>query len=160
MPPFQRLLLGAASSCRFPNAPDDVWFALRCRHTVIHKPARASTGFNLIKNNVLRGFWGARPCAGHLQEKTFRPVDKLCLSLGQPVTFSSRATNFSPGTVVTLEAHQPRQAPEIAAFSVTTAPPLSRLNNALARVDENFCAVSKKGLSHPPPPCIDRKGYL
>jgi hypothetical protein len=95
-----------------------------------------------------------------LQEKTFRPVDKLCLSLGQPVTFSSRATNFSPGTVVTLEAHQPRQAPEIAAFSVTTAPPLSGLNNALARVDENFCAVSKKGLSHPPPPCIDRKGYL
>ena len=77
-----------------------------------------------MKNNVLRGFFGARPCARHLQEKTFRLVDKLCLSLGQPVTFSSRATNFLPGTVVTLEAHQPRQAPEIAAFSVAAARPL------------------------------------
>ena len=79
---------------------------------------------------------------------------------GPTCDFFVASHKFSPGTVVTLEAHQPRQAPEIAAFSVTTAPPLSGLNNALARVDENFYAVSKNGLSHPPPPCIDRKGYL
>ena len=121
MPPLQRLLLGVAGSCRFPNAPNDVWPALRCLRIVIHKLLRASTGFNFIKNNALRDFLGARPCVDHLQEKTFRPVDKLCLSLGKPVTFSSRATNFSPGTVVALEAHQPRQAPEIAAFSVAAA---------------------------------------
>jgi hypothetical protein len=86
MSPFQRLSLGVAGSCRFPNAPDDVWPALRCWHIVIHKPLRASTGFNFIKNNILRVFLVARPCAVHLQEKTFCPVDKLCLSLGQPVT--------------------------------------------------------------------------
>ena len=58
MPPFQRLLLGVAGSCRFPNAPDDVWFTLRSRHIVIHKPLRASIAFNFIKNNVLRIFLG------------------------------------------------------------------------------------------------------
>ena len=96
MPPLQRLLLGVAGSCRFPNAPNDVWPALSCLRIVIHKPLRASTGFNFIKNNALRDFLGARPCVDHLQEKTFRPVDKLCLSLGQPVTFRREPQIFNP----------------------------------------------------------------
>ena len=92
----------------------------------------------------------ARPCAVHLQEKTFWPVDKLCLSLGQPVTFHRELQIFSPCTAVTLEAHQPRQAPEIAAFSDRAAHPQSGLNSALASVDEIFFAVGEKGLSRPP----------
>lgn len=96
MPPFQRLLLGVAGSCRFPNAPDDVWPALRCWYIVIHKPLRASTGFKYIKNNNLRVFLVARLCAVHLQEKTFCPVDKLCLSLGQPVTSRRERQIFNP----------------------------------------------------------------
>ena len=51
---------------------------------------------------------------------------------------------------MTLEAHQPRQAPEIAAFSDTVAPPQSELDNALASVDEIFFPVGEKGLSRPP----------
>ena len=126
-----------AGSCRFPNAPDDVWPALRCRHIVIHKPLRASIGFNLFKNNVLRDFLGARPSAGHLQEKTFRPVDKLCLSLGQPVTCRREVQFFNPAPLLRWWRTSRDKPLKSQLFQLGQRPP-SGLSSALASVDEIF----------------------
>ena len=52
--------------------------------------------FKLFKINSLIIYARVKPSASHLQEKTFRAVDKLCLSLGQPVVSRLVPKNANP----------------------------------------------------------------
>ena len=93
---FEGLFLGVAGSCHAPNASKGVWPALCYYQLVIHKLFSSSTGFKAILIRVLWLYWLAKPGGAHLQGKTFWAVDKLCLSLGQPVVSRLVPKNANP----------------------------------------------------------------